>query len=445
MRTTTTPPAARDEARRVDRRVLALALPATASLLAKPLYDLTDTAILGHLGTTPLAGAVIATEILLLASSIFIFLMFGTTAAVARLSGAGRRAEAAHQGVQGMWLGAGLGVLVAALLAALLPALVPVWGGHGEVAEAARTYGWISLLGFPAFLMGMAGTGYVRGTSDTVTPLWIALGTVVLNLVVEVTTVYGFGWGVAASAGSTVLAQWVGAIAYVVIVRRAALGHGMPLRPDAGTLRGLGSTGVPLFVRTAALRGTMATSVALAGRLGTTAVAGYGVAFGIWSFLAYLSDGLEVAGQVMVAEVLGQGDGPRARHVALRILRMSLLVGLAAAALVLATRTGLPHLFTGDPAVAAAAASGLLWVALAQPLNSVVFAAAGILVGADDLRFLALAMVGATAAYAATAGAVIATDAGITWVWAALVGFMVARGVGLGLRLRSSAWSAPAG
>jgi Na+-driven multidrug efflux pump len=39
-----------------DGEILALALPALGALIAEPLYVLGDTAIVGHLGTVPLAG-----------------------------------------------------------------------------------------------------------------------------------------------------------------------------------------------------------------------------------------------------------------------------------------------------------------------------------------------------------------------------------------------------
>lgn len=66
--------------------------PATVGLLTEPLYELCDTAILGHLGTRQLtAGAALASRVLGLGHATFVFLMFAaTTAAVARLRGAGR-------------------------------------------------------------------------------------------------------------------------------------------------------------------------------------------------------------------------------------------------------------------------------------------------------------------------------------------------------------------
>src|SRR6187200_1558431 len=91
-------------ARRYDREILRLAVPALGALAAEPLYVLVDTAIVGHLGTTQLAALAIAATILTTAFTIFNFLTYGTTAHVARLHGAGREEEAALVGSQALWL-----------------------------------------------------------------------------------------------------------------------------------------------------------------------------------------------------------------------------------------------------------------------------------------------------------------------------------------------------
>ena len=76
-----------------DREILRLAVPALGALAAEPLYVLVDTAIVGHLGTTQLAALAIAATVLTTAFTVFNFLTYGTTAQVARLHGAGRRAR----------------------------------------------------------------------------------------------------------------------------------------------------------------------------------------------------------------------------------------------------------------------------------------------------------------------------------------------------------------
>jgi putative MATE family efflux protein len=231
--------------RETDRQILALALPAIATLAAEPLYDITDTAILGHLGTEVLAGAIIATNLLLMASAVFIFLMFGTTATVSRFLGAGEPDEAAIHGIGGLWLGAAIGVVVALIMLPLGQVLIGWWGATGATADAASTYFNVSLLGFPAFLMMMAGTGYVRGGGNTRTPFVVAIATVAGNLALELVLIYGLDLGVGASAGATVVAKWAGAITYAVLVSRSARQRGVPLRPHRRAIRQLSATGWP--------------------------------------------------------------------------------------------------------------------------------------------------------------------------------------------------------
>ena len=93
-----------------DREILRLALPALGALAAEPLYLLIDTAIVGHLGTVQLAALALAGSVLTGAFTLFNFLQYGTTAQVARLHGAGREADAAHVGIQSLWLATAIGV-----------------------------------------------------------------------------------------------------------------------------------------------------------------------------------------------------------------------------------------------------------------------------------------------------------------------------------------------
>src|SRR5437867_6677936 len=84
-----------------DREILRLAVPALGALAAEPLYVLTDTAVVGHLGTPQLGGLAVAGTLLTTGFTLFNFLAYGTTAAVARARGAGRDEAAAANAVQG--------------------------------------------------------------------------------------------------------------------------------------------------------------------------------------------------------------------------------------------------------------------------------------------------------------------------------------------------------
>jgi Na+-driven multidrug efflux pump len=74
--------------------------------------------------------------------------------------------------------------------------------------------------------------------------------------------------------------------------------------------------------------------------------------------------------------------------------------------------------------VATLATSLLVVAAVAQPLNGPVFVLDGILIGASDLGYLARAMAVSFAGFLPLVAAVWWLDAGVAWLWWALVGFM---------------------
>ena len=104
MTTVSTPPSSPT---RYDREILRLALPALGALAAEPLYVLADTAIVGHLGRPQIAALGLAGTVLSGAFTIFNFLTYGTTAVVARASGAGESERAARLAAQALWVSAG--------------------------------------------------------------------------------------------------------------------------------------------------------------------------------------------------------------------------------------------------------------------------------------------------------------------------------------------------
>ena len=141
-------------------------------------------------------------------------------------------------------------------------------GGEGSTATNAEIYLRISLLGLPPMLMMLAGVGYLRGLQDTKRPLYVAAGTAALNLVIELVLIYGLDQGIGASALSTVIAQWLGAGVYCWWIARAVADHDVRLRPDWKIIGQLAGAGLDLLMRTAALRGGITVTVAVAARIG---------------------------------------------------------------------------------------------------------------------------------------------------------------------------------
>jgi putative MATE family efflux protein len=424
-----------------DREILRLAVPALGALAAEPLYILVDTAIVGHLGTNPLAGLAVAGTVLTATFAIFNFLAYSTTGAVARQLGAGNRRAAAEVGVDGLWLAAGLGVALTVLGLAFAPVIVDAMGASGRVHPFAETYLLISILGAPALLITLAGAGYLRGLQDTRTTLVVAVASNAANILIEIVFVYGLDLGIAGSAWGTVIAQYGAALAYIAITGRTVRLEHASARPQASGIRAAASVGGRLVVRTGSLLAAFLAATAIASRIGDDDVAAHQIAFQMFLFLGLSLDALAIAGQAMVGRFLGAGDAGEARSAARRMIEWGVAVGVVFGVLLLILRPVLVPLFTPDANVQDLALQVLVIVAVMQPLNAVVFVLDGILIGAGDVTYLAWAMLVATlGVFVPAAAAVLVLDGGLLWLWGALVLWMGARCVGMAGRYVGSRW-----
>lgn len=406
----------------LDRRIFAIAVPALGSLVIEPLYVLTDTAIIGHLGTTPLAGLAIASIVLTTLVWMANSLAFGTTSRVAFLTGRGDAAGAATVTAQGLWLCGVFGLPAAALVALMARPLAAALGGEGEVLDAAVTYLRISAVGLPFVLVALLAYGWFRGLSDTKTPLRVVLVANLLNVVLEVLFVYGFNWGVAGSAWGTVIAQAITAGWFL------SMGIARLAPPVWDEMRRLLVIGRDLFVRTAALVAVLTLSTAVAARVSPATVGGHQIALQLFTFLALSVDALAITAQAMVGTRLGASDAAGAREIADRIGRIAVLAGVAVGAVVVLTSPLVPHVFTSDQAVVERAAAALFFLGLMQVPAAVAFVADGVLMGASDFRFLKWTTVAGGLAFVPFAVVVLMWERlGIAVLWTGLVVWMTVR------------------
>ncbi|MFI0222420.1 MATE family efflux transporter [Streptomyces lydicus] len=425
---------------RHDREIIALALPAFGALVAEPLFVMVDSAVIGHLGTSQLAGLGVAAGLLTTAVSVFVFLAYATTAAVARRVGAGDLPAAIRQGMDGIWLALLLGAAVIVAVLPTAPWLVEAFGASATAAPPATTYLRISALGIPAMLVVLAATGVLRGLQDTRTPLYVAIGGFSANAALNVGLVYGAGIGIAGSAWGTVIAQCGMAAVYLAVVIRGARRHGASLRPDAAGIRVCAQAGVPLLVRTLSLRAVLLIATAIAARLGDAEVAAHQIVLTLWSLLAFALDAIAIAGQAIIGRYLGAGDADGARAACRRMVQWGIASGVVLGVLVALARPLFIPLFTSDPAVQSPLMTTLLVVALTQPVSGIVFILDGVLMGAGDGPYLAGAMVVTLALFVPAALAVPAFGGGLVALWWAMALMMTVRMLTLWLRTRSGRW-----
>ena len=422
-----------------DREILRFALPALGALAAEPLYVLADTAIVGHLGRPQIAALGLAGTVLAGSFTIFNFLTYGTTAVVARASGAGQQERAARLAAQALWVSLGIGIALLVVSEVVATPLLQALGGHGRSGHYALVYFRIAALGLPAALIALAGQGYLRGVSNLRRPLEIVVASNVVNLVLEVVFVYVFHWGIAGSAAGTAIAQAGMGVAFVIeLLRPPAESR----RPRLVEMRPMIRVGGQIFVRTTALFASFLIAASVLARIGDAQLGAHQIAFQLYTFLALVLDAVAIAGQVIVGRMLGSGDAAAARAAATRMIWWSVGVGALFAAVLLPLANWVPRVFTDDPEVIHQAK--LIWplFALMQPLAGAVFALDGILIGASDTAYLMWSMLAASClVYIPIALLSLELGWGIIGVWAGLVGLIVARLAFLGARFAGQRWA----
>jgi len=429
----------------LNRDILRLAVPALGSLVAEPLFLIVDSALVGHLGVTPLAGLGIASAVLQTIVGLMVFLAYATTPAVARRFGAGDPTRAVSVGIDGMWLALGIGAILALVGYLATPLLVGLFGASPEVARDAETYLGISMWGLPAMLIVFAATGLLRGMQDTVTPLWIAGLGFGANALLNWFFIYGLGWGIGGSAFGTVVAQWGMVAAYVVVIGRLARRHDASIRPQREGVSGSARSGGWLFLRTLSLRAALLATVFVATGMGTGELAGWQVAFTIFSTAAFALDALAIAAQALIGKGLGAGDTREVERTLSRTVAWGAWFGVIVGAVIGLLSGVIGLLFTGDAALAALIQPALIVLAVAQPICGIVFVLDGVLIGAGDAKYLAIAgvlnLVPFVPALILLAVLGAGGAAGLAWLSVAFFGvYMLARLATLGWRVRGSGW-----
>ncbi len=430
----------------LDRRILVIAVPALGSLLVQPLYVVTDTIIVGHLGTVALGGLALAVTVISTMVWVFNFLSYGTTVRVAVRRGRGDLSGAASDALQSLWLALGIGLVIASVIGLAAGALVTALGDDPAVIEQGVTYLRISAIGVPFHFVMMACTGYLYGLQDTRRPFIVALLANVVNLAIELILVFGLEFGIAGSAWGTVVAEILSAIVMLAIVvpRLRADGlHRLAVVP--AVMWAVIKVGGHLVQRTAFLLAALAVATAAASRVGTAELAGHQIAAQTFLFLAIGTDMFKVAGQSLIGHALGAGDFDDARDVLDHLCRWAWRTGLLLTVVVFALSPLLPRIFTSDPKVVDAAIPALLLLAVMQIPAAFTFVLDGALMGANDFRNLrwqtTLAFVVALPFFWAVR---VWPRLGLPVVWLGLLAWIMVRAVRNYSRVRGDKWLASA-
>lgn len=360
--------------------ILTLAIPTFGQLIAEPAFVLIDTAIVGHIGGQALAGLSVGSTIVLTVVGLCVFLAYSTTTQVGRLLGAGKRGEGLEAGIDGLWLAGIIGVVVSVALFVIARPLCTAMGAQGSVLHNAVDYVRAVVFGIPGMLLVYAANGIFRGLQKVRITLIAAMVGAILNTLLDLLFILGFGWGVFGSGVATLISQWFMAVALIVPSVLWTRAEGARLQPRLSGVLNSAGDGAVLFLRTLALRACL-------------------VANSSWNFVLNMLDAIGIAGQTLVAAQIGA----RKEDEAMRLTRIAGKAGLCGGTvigigLMIAGWCASP-LFSQSTEIQHLLTVGMMVVGVTLPLAGWMWAVDGILIGAGDYRYLALTCAATAAIY----------------------------------------------
>jgi putative MATE family efflux protein len=449
-------------AKPTGRRILDLAVPALGALLIDPLLTLADTAFVGRYShsANELAGMGSAAAVLTFSFYLFNFLCTATTPLVSAKRSAGKEAEALTTGGQALSLAFLLGGILSIGLIVLRQPLLSLMGTSisGPDANAyAMDFLTMRAIAAPAVFCISASTGILRGYLDTKTPIVILVLANVVNLALDVVLIAYADLGPGGAAIATTCAEWISALLFLGVlsgVLPSADGQMGKKDKASDELIVTPAMAVPawnevkplivasssVFFRSLSLQISLSAAAAFAARGGETfpggaasSIGAHQIAIQLWVLCAFVSDALAAASQGLVADAVGRNDQIDVRDVSTTVFRYSATLGIILATLLqIGYSTGfLLSFFTSDQGTQVALAEILTIIVLAQPLNSMVFAADGVLQGAAEFGYQAktMALSAATAGLTFTALQEIGYSDTLVDVWISLVMLQLMRGI----------------
>lgn len=306
----------------IGRTLLAFALPTLASNVLQSLNGSVNSIWVGRfLGESALAATSNANIIMfLMFSAVF---GFGMAATILIGQSIGRHDIEAARRAFGSAVGLVVGgaVVIAILGWLFAPQILHALATPGEAQDMARDYLRVIFLGLPFAMLGVLIQMSLRGTGDSLTPLWFMVLSVVIDSGLNPLLIDGIGpfpkMGIAGSATATLIAGIVttgGLIAYVywrdlpIRLRGHELHYLMPDRELVGLIvaKGLPMGAQMLVMSTAGL-----TMVGLVNRLGVDTAAAYAVSQQLWTYIQMPAMAIGVAVSSMVAQNIGAGRWDR--------------------------------------------------------------------------------------------------------------------------------------
>lgn len=366
-------------------KIILFALPLAASSVLQQLFNSVDIAVVGQFaGKEAMAAVGSNSSVINLVVTLFVGLSVGANVVIANCVGARNRlgAKRAVATIAAVALVSSAALLVLGI--ALARPILEFIDTPADIINLSTLYLRIYFAGIPFIMAFNFGAAILRGKGDTKRPLYCLMASGVINAVLNVVLVVGFGMGVAGVGIATVVANCVSAAMVVRILQKEANPFRLVLRRTrlhACELKKMVAIGVPAGVQGMVFAIANVTIQSSVNSFGSAAVAGSAAALNFEHFCYYIIAAFSSAAVTFVGQNFAAGKKERCRHILFHCMWLS-VVCCGVFNLLFTWQQGFfVGLFNGSPEVHHYACIRMEWVLLLQFIASSYEVAGGALRG----------------------------------------------------------------
>ena len=409
-----------------------IALPSIISNITVPLLGMIDVAIVGHMGSAVYIGAVaVGSMIFNLVYWLFGFLRMGSSGLTAQALGRRDLPEVGRLLLRSMAIALGIAFVLLVLQVPLRLMMFWLIGPTADVQPSATTYFYIVVWGAPASLGLFSLSGWYIGMQNTRIPMLISITQNVINILVSLLLVYGFGMKIEGVALGTVIAQYAGFLIAVGLffryygrLRCYLVLQGTFVRTAMSRFFHVNRD---IFLRTLCLVLVNLFFTSAGARHGAVILSVNTVMMQLYLFFSYFMDGFAYAGEALGGRYYGAGNKLVFRETVRHLFGWAVLMTVFFTLLYVVGGQAIVGILTDEPQVLATSYDYLWWVWLIPTAGAAAFIWDGLFIGMTATRgMLVSSLVSALlffAIYGLTAG--ILKNHGL---WLAMVIYLLMRG-----------------
>ena len=420
----------------MNKSILRLAIPNIISNLSVPLLGVVDTALVGHLDHIYYLGALAVGSVIF--NFIFWgfgFLRMGTTGLTAQEYGKRNRREMMMILARVQFIAMSIGLAILLLQNPILSLSLLLIESSNEVAAYTKVYFDIRILTAPAVLALYGINGWFLGMQNAKYPMIITIVLNLMNILLNVMFIYGFGMHVDGVAYGTLISTYLAlGLAIVLLFNkyRKYLSHFVKSEIlNKLELKKYFSVNRDIFIRTLCLIFTFSFFTAVSAKQGDLILAANTILLQLWFIASYGIDGFAYAAESLVGKFKGSGNRKALKSAISYSLAWGLILGLFGTVIYFLTGNQILHLFTNNVSVIELAQSVLFWTIIAPFVSSICYVLDGVFIGATETKPMRDTMIAATFLIFLPVYYFGTLYFGVHGLWLAMVVFMVSRGVAL--------------